>query len=215
MAQDQTERLTRKVFALGVSTLGPESLPCLVLEMWASEILDLLPPDEKAEFVSSLDHIDWSADRAEDLCDWILKDDFKLAFFKTWLLLSESLPLESLAGPQTTPPPKGHDANGVAVATRHWYKTACDNQRCPITGELSLAVRLPGHFSIRGDWFLAVAAGSRSERLGRRALDLLSSRRANFRRMELGIGLPTRDISSPDQFHKLPTACLLYTSRCV
>jgi len=97
------------------------------------------------------------------------------------------------------------EADGSGAATRHWYKTACGHQHCPITNELALPMRMPGHFSTRGYWFLAVAGGSRSERLGRRVLDLLSSRRANFRRMELGIGLPTRDIASRGRFIQLPT----------
>ena len=53
---------------------------------------------------------------------------------------------------------------------------------------------LPGCFSVRGDWFLATAKGSRSWRLADEALDLLSSRRANYDRLQYGIGLPTRDI---------------------
>jgi hypothetical protein len=75
-----------------------------------------------------------------------------------------------------------------------------------VTKEPGLPVRLPGRFAVRGDWFLAVAGGSRSGRLARRALDLFSSRRANFRRLELGIGLPTRDIASPEMVDLLQTA---------
>jgi hypothetical protein len=62
-----------------------------------------------------------------------------------------------------------------------------------------LPVRLPGYYSVRGDWFLAVAKGSRSPRLGMRALDLLSSQRANARRLELGLGLPVRPISATNR----------------
>src|SRR5262249_9623181 len=79
-----------------------------------------------------------------------------------------------------------------AVASRHWYKTA---SQCPdeITSKEPLvAVRLPGRFSVRGDWFLAVSGGSRSIRQAERALDLLNSRRANVIRLQLGVGLPTR-----------------------
>jgi hypothetical protein len=57
-----------------------------------------------------------------------------------------------------------------------------------------LPARLPGHFSVRGDWFLAVANGSQSLKLADRALDLLSSRRANVRRLQLGLGLPVRKL---------------------
>jgi len=51
---------------------------------------------------------------------------------------------------------------------------------------------LPGHFAVRGDWSLAVSGGSRSVRQAERALDLLSSRRANVTRLQMGVGLPTR-----------------------
>jgi hypothetical protein len=55
-------------------------------------------------------------------------------------------------------------------------------------------VGLPGYFSMRGDWFLTVAGGSRSERLASLALDMLNSRRANYERLQSGLGLPTRRI---------------------
>jgi len=53
---------------------------------------------------------------------------------------------------------------------------------------------LPGHFSVRGDWFLAAAGGSRSERLADQALDFLNTRRANYDRLRCGLGLPVRRI---------------------
>ncbi len=58
-------------------------------------------------------------------------------------------------------------------------------------------VGLPGHFSARGDWFLAVAQGSRSARLGERAIDILSSRCGNISRLQAGIGLPVRTTIGP------------------
>src|SRR5205085_11463416 len=62
----------------------------------------------------------------------------------------------------------------------------------------TVPVGLPGHFSVRGDWFLAVAGGSRSGRLAERALDLLNSRRANYTRLKQGLGLPTRHLFSAE-----------------
>ena len=47
---------------------------------------------------------------------------------------------------------------------------------------------------MRGDWFLAVSRNSRSLQLAHRAIDVLSTRRANFNRMQMGVGLPARDI---------------------
>jgi KaiC len=206
VAQVHAERSSTSVSPLDVSTLAEESFLCLVLEIWASEIVELLPKDRKGNFIESLANNDWRKATEEGLHEWLSIMDYRLAFYRTWLLLVESLPMQSLTEDKTVPRIQVRRADGNAAATRHWYKTASKNQRCPVTGELALPVRLPGHFSVRGDWFLAIAGGSRSERLGRRALDLLSSRRANCRRMELGIGLPTRDISSIDDFRHLPTA---------
>ena len=192
---------------LDVSTTATESLLCLVLEVWASEIADMKLKKgrkEQKQFFERLNHVDWRSEERESLEDWLL--NYKLAFYKACLLLAESLPLGTLTEEETIPRLRARPASGNAAATRHWYKTACSNQAGPVKGELSIPVRLPGHFSVRGDWFLAVAWGSRSERLGWRALDLLSTRRANFRRLQLGIGLPTRDVVSQKSARQLPTA---------
>lgn len=90
-----------------------------------------------------------------------------------------------------------------SAAVRHYYTTACEVQRAAkLRADLSeqsvpaygRVARLPGRFSTRGDWFLAVAKGSRSVRLADRALDILSSKRANRSRLERGLGLPTRPL---------------------
>jgi len=75
----------------------------------------------------------------------------------------------------------------------------------PELQERLVAVRLPGHFSVRGDWFLAVSGSSRSIRQAERALDLLSSRRANVSRLQLGIGLPTRYAPNRESVKRLRT----------
>ncbi len=206
VAKAHSARMSEPVRALDVSTLAPESLSCLILEMWASEIADSLPAAKRTKFFGHLKHTDWSHATREGLVEWLANPEFRFALYRVWLLLIDSLTLSDLVDRQTIPILKAREAEGAAAATRHWYKTACAKQHCTVTNELMLPVRLPGHFSTRGDWYLAIAGGSRSERLGRRILDFLSSRRANFRRMELGIGLPTRDVSSPERFIQLPTA---------
>jgi hypothetical protein len=203
-------RADTPISVLDVSTMATESLLCLVMEVWASEIADLpefkMQKDKQREFFGNLNHVDWNVKQGESLYDWLGNRDYILAFYKAWLLLAESLPMGTLTEDETIPRLRIRAASGNAAATRHWYKTSCNNQLSPIKGELAIPVRLPGHFSVRGDWFLAVAWGSRSERLGWRALDLLSTRRANFRRMELGIGLPTRDVASEEYERHIPTA---------
>ncbi len=90
---------------------------------------------------------------------------------------------------------RNREPNPNAIAVRHWYKTACGVTKDASQTDPVIPVGLPGHFATRGDWFLAVAGGSRSGRLADRALDLLSSRRANHNRLEQGLGLPTRNIT--------------------
>jgi hypothetical protein len=105
-----------------------------------------------------------------------------------------------------------------AAASRHWYKTACtataklDSFRSS-EGTLTAKspVRLPGRFSIRGDWFLGVAEGSRSYSLADRALDILTSRRANRTRLHLGLGLPVRDILAGPNVRRVRTRLLKLT----
>ena len=170
VAQVHAERASTPIRILDVSTLAPESFLCLVIEIWASEILNLLGTDERSQFCDLYGHVDWRCAAKTGLLDWIQNYDYLLAFYRTWLLLVESLSFPDMVERYTIPRLKAQEVDGAAAATRHWYKTACEHQRCPITDELVLPVHLPGHFSIRGDWFLALAGGSRSERLGRRAL---------------------------------------------
>jgi hypothetical protein len=119
---------------------------------------------------------------------------YSLELYKAWLLMIDVLDLGSFADPGNPFEPVVRPVNPNAIAARHWYKSACEFQADASRGS-TVPVGLPGHFSVRGDWFLAVATASRSSRVADRALDLLSSRRANFARMQMGIGLPTRDIA--------------------
>jgi KaiC/GvpD/RAD55 family RecA-like ATPase len=127
---------------------------------------------------------------------------YSLQLYKTWLLLLEVLDFNKYQDPNRAFELRSdYDPTATSSASRHWYKTACTATASIDAfrnedGTLSqkTPVRLPGHFSVRGDWFLAVAKGSRSHHLADRALDLLTSRRGNRTRMHLGVGLPTRDI---------------------
>ena len=135
---------------------------------------------------------------------------YSLELYMTWLLLLEVLDFNSFNDPKN-PFDFRPDRSPVqeAVAARHWYKTACvsagKGEQTGHPSELMVAVRLPGHFSVRGDWFLATAKGSRSTRLAARAVDVLSSRRANIVRLQMGLGLPTRDILEDSQIGQLRT----------
>jgi hypothetical protein len=134
-----------------------------------------------------------------------------LCLYKTWLLLIEAFAFEDFLEPDNPfSLRQGRTAALHSAASRHWYKTAC-----AFASELAhsvgiddslVAQRLPGHYSTRGDWYLASPQSSRSQLLAQRALDLLCSRRANLTRMQRGLGLPVRDVLQMGRCEKLRTA---------
>jgi hypothetical protein len=119
--------------------------------------------------------------------------------YRTWLLLLDVLPFESILDPDNEflLRQKKNEATN-AVATRHWYRTACSHPVKDANGARSdepmLLLRMPGSYSARGDSFLASSSASRSKLLAAHAMDLLCSRRANIERLQMGVGLPVRDI---------------------
>jgi KaiC/GvpD/RAD55 family RecA-like ATPase len=130
-------------------------------------------------------------------------NNFSLELYKTWLLLTEAINFAELVDSSShlNFEFKSRDVSAQAVSARHWYKTASkfvDSLRPEQLEDNWVPVRLPGHFSVRADWFLAVAGGSRSSLLADHALDLLSSRRSNVTRLQEGIGLPTRQLFDTD-----------------
>lgn len=238
VAIEEGRRLARPIVAFDLSAISPDSICCLVLEIWASEIYEKLLKGKgvtkAAEFLGgvSAGKMKFADGNNFGLCDWLepevdglreplaslraqidagRKDTetdpakilnkhpgFILELLKTWLLLTEVLNFQSFISTE----PRFHFkaervAEREAVAARHWYKTACSQLARNDGGveqEIHRPTPLPGHFSVRGDWFMAVAQGSRSERLADLALDILSSRRGNITRLQEGLGLPVRDI---------------------
>jgi len=97
-------------------------------------------------------------------------------------------------------------SKGDAVAGRYWYSSASalmhsrDQNGEPIYDPNNpwLPVRLPGCFSTRGDWYLAVLSSSRSRFLGEIAIGELSRPKASMVRMQSGIGLPMLDFWYPN-----------------
>ncbi len=173
-------------FDIDLTTI--ESLSCLALEILASELYtlgaggaDIFPRHRHDAIGPGLLDLAGSTDHTKPLAT-----ERRRAFYRAWLLLAAAFRSNerfTREGFELKPRP----ASPQAVACRHWYSTACPGFQPELT-----PIRLPGHFTVRGDWFLAVASGSRSRRLGERAIDILTSRRANISRMQLGIGLPTR-----------------------
>ncbi|HEY5959035.1 MAG TPA: hypothetical protein VIV60_20890 [Polyangiaceae bacterium] len=75
-----------------------------------------------------------------------------------------------------------------ALITRQWYTNLSMATRLQVPYKV---VPLPGGVSISGEWYLGVGAHSAVPELGFRIiLDELTSRKAEFARMRLGIGLP-------------------------
>ncbi len=179
----------RTVLPFDVDLCTIETLSCLVLEIWASEIYKL-DHDVDRFFPATRDQ----AARA-GLVELIGEPEsiYRRALFRAWLLLNAVVAPEQFEHDDSRLLRPGPWPN--AVACRHWYSTACPMASQNEARQLA-PLRLPGHFTTRGDWFLGVASGSRSRRLGERAIDLLTSRRANITRMLLGLGLPVRGFAS-------------------
>lgn len=78
-----------------------------------------------------------------------------------------------------------HDRDAVAVRT--WFATAV---HCQQSNRDLAPLRVPGRYSVRGDWYLAVARGSRSMLLAESAIKKLMSQSMNRKRLREGIGLP-------------------------
>jgi KaiC/GvpD/RAD55 family RecA-like ATPase len=215
--------------AFDLSLLTPESFSCLVLEMWASQMFK-----QSGELASELSRESGNRHDAESgppgmtrtLANWLVGDSYRrtiqkdyeawiqgsdvgcnrgwLALYKVWLLLAEVLRLEDFVEPAQSLEFKPREGNHEAVAIRHWYKTAAARSDEFDPSDPVLPCRLPGNFSVRGDWFLAVLKGSLSNRLADQALDLLSSKRANRIRMQMGLGLPTRFPTAPESERDTP-----------
>jgi len=169
-----------------------ESFSCFVLEVWASEINRYLRKTENEQTLKNPFRSQRHDGYGLSLRDILVDQKYVDCLFTALSAIGR------FCGHLSS---ENHEfcrraANERAVSQRHWYSTACDSAFR--TGNL-LPMRLPGNSSTRGDWFLAMAKGSRSSRLGYRAIDLLSSRRAALGRLRDGIGLPVRDMIKIDE----------------
>ena len=95
------------------------------------------------------------------------------------------------------------------VASRQFYSTASPLLIKSLESKRQLcSLRLPGQYSVRGDWYLSVPNGSRSWLLAERCIDILCSRRMNLLRLIDGIGLPVRDIVHDSKMKNIATSLL-------
>lgn len=81
-----------------------------------------------------------------------------------------------------------------AVVWRHWYSTV--NQMISEFGsiqkEFIRVIPLPRNVTISDEWFLVIPEYSAAPDVGLEVIKLMTSRDAEFNRMRLGVGLPTR-----------------------
>ena len=203
VASREARRLSCPIPVFDVSMIAPQSLSCLVLEIWMSEILTELfvkstsekstPSNQKEleKFLVTF-HNSWDQKREFGL-DQLAKK-YKKALERALLLIAGAIDLRTIFDPDKPFGFRSRGASLSAVASRHWYKTAVEFQGQMPTEEPLTPACLPGHYSTRGDWYLAALKNGRSSRLADRVLDVLNSRRANMTRLQAGLGLPVRDL---------------------
>lgn len=184
-----TSQIARAPFDLDMR--ATEALSCLVLEMWFSDVHCTSGKKILKQYTTrSL----WSNSNPQgfgqrfDLTQLI--EHYGKELYRVFLLLGEVMDSSELR--QADASVRSRSVCTNAVAARHWYSTATTLESGSNTVDW-IPVCLPGHFSARGDWYLALAKGSRSERVGWHAIDLLTSMRENVYRLQAGLGLPTRD----------------------
>lgn len=191
LARAQNYSTSQPTQAFDLHASASPGLSCLILEIWASEILKGIGGRERRVFLDLVAKRGWATTQT-GLIE--LLEKYTEQLFRTWLLLVEVLGLEELAAALEEGRLGTRKANPSSVAVRHWYKTAWDFTQHHSMDDPVVPAGLPGHFSVRGDWFLSIAGGSRSERLADQALDFLNTRSANYQRLRCGLGLPVRRI---------------------
>jgi hypothetical protein len=193
----EVKRRTGNVHTLAfdVDLLAVETVSCLLLEIWASEI--------RRRTAKSFFPAGRHEGRRVSLVELLDLDDGRQALYDACLLLNEVVGQDQFSTKGFNIVPRA--ASQDAIAARHWFSTAsvAVNKE---GGSTLVPLGLPGSYSVRGDWFLAIARGSRSQRLGEHAIDLLSSRRGNIERLQSGLGLPVRDLPlGPEEHQELWT----------
>jgi hypothetical protein len=199
VAKWQTSQQSRSVPAFDLAMVAPETFSCLVLEIWFSEIYGR-HPEVRDELTELMKHRRWTEPDAKQRTFSDLVKEYTNELYCTWLLLAETLDLAAFGTRKEGFGFEfGRKPDPNAVVTRHWYKSAALLDSESDEADPMRFCRLPGTFSVRGDWFLAAVRGSRSDRLVDRALELLSDQEANIDRMIRGLALPTRKVGKDEK----------------
>ncbi|MFO1065214.1 MAG: ATPase domain-containing protein [Pirellulales bacterium] len=182
--------------AFDIDMRTTETLSSLILEIWFSELSASKKSDDPSNpTIACL--VD--PDKRLSIGEWVR--NWGAYLYRAIRLLKGQMLYNSSAREHFTSRPP----NLNAVAIRTWFAPAV---LCQEENKSLAPIALPGAFSTRGDWHMAVAKGSRSLGLAHQAFDKLCSREMNIRRMQEGVGLPVRSI---DGISHLATA--LHTPR--
>jgi KaiC/GvpD/RAD55 family RecA-like ATPase len=197
-----------------LESASSESIVCILLEIWASVAEDnMMEAKEKTKSFHPLRsrgyHSKESSTSSEHRTDPNLRQ--LVEKHPTSLFIASALVVQALSHIQGT-----HD-RGIQkvtnserfVASRQFYSTASPLLIKSLESKRQLcSLRLPGRYSVRGDWYLSVPNGSRSWLLAERCIDILCSRRMNLLRLIDGIGLPVRDIVHDSKMANIATSLL-------
>jgi KaiC/GvpD/RAD55 family RecA-like ATPase len=186
----KTKQATFVPFGFRIAPEIQETLVCLLLEIWASEILTIAAGSGDEDFVIKevFRRFRHDEDSKYDLGQTMLR--YSRELYRAMLILSELIPPQLIS--ENYQVLTTDSTMTVPVAGRYWYSAASAEQVGVNPGDIYVPSGLPGTFSVRGDWFLAVARGSRSYQMADRALDLLTSRRGNVVRLQTGLALPVK-----------------------
>lgn len=212
ICKDESDEAGRQFVPLMVAPEEQETLACLFLEIWVSQIEQYRREGAERDFLLTRDRVP----QRNSLVELIRK--YHKEAVEAILMLGALIPASMINDENELLPCDQVLKTCRPTAIRMWYsstpwlnsldlKSAEAKDSTGAKGTTSpfastfIATRLPGTRITRGDWFLSIARGSRSILMGERAIDLLTSRRANITRLQNGIGLPVRD-SDPESLPK-------------
>jgi KaiC/GvpD/RAD55 family RecA-like ATPase len=106
-----------------------------------------------------------------------------------------------------------------AVVSRHWFTTLhqtldeFENKRKSRKKKSTqfFIRRLPGNYTVSGEWYLGVLAGSIATSMGSKILKHVASQDADSDRFRLGVGLP---VTTPEKFEGYPDSTHCGLAEC-
>lgn len=156
-----------------VDSSAPETISCIMLDIFSKEIFN----DER----TIKTNISFNADKFID--DFINLQQLMTDSSKDKKAIEKSDIFKKKLKPNTL-----HPYAGVYIC---WYSQLREMIAAyPYLAKKLNVCALPGG-GIQGDWYLGVAKGSVSVELGKRVINILTSKKEQYKRFALGVGLPT------------------------